>query len=70
MSAYFVVEAPGHFGDRAKVVSNHFLLEDALKVATRGYVVKKGHLQKGEWLSAGEYSDFPTMDGSTLGWSR
>lgn len=51
MSKYFVVPAPGHYGDRARVISSHHTLAAARKESSQGYVVRVGALRKGdEWL--------------------
>lgn len=51
LAAFFVVPAPGHYGDTARVFSSHRSLAAALKAAGPGYVVRKGHLRKGyKWL--------------------
>lgn len=51
VASYFVVPAPGHYGDRAKVWSSHRSLAAARKAAGPGYVVRKGELRKGaNWL--------------------
>lgn len=48
---YFVVPAPGHYGDRARVISSHRTREAAARAAKGGYVVRRGGLRKGaEWL--------------------
>lgn len=53
--AYFVVPAPGHYGDRARVISSHATLSAARRAAGAGYVVRVGALTKGaEWLSSSE----------------
>lgn len=49
-SAYFVVAAPGHYGDTTRVVSSHMTLAAALRAAGptgSGYVVREGSLMKG-----------------------
>jgi hypothetical protein len=52
---YFVTPAPGHYGDRARVISSHSTLAAARRAATRGYVVRVGSLRKGaEWLRSSE----------------
>jgi hypothetical protein len=52
---YFVTPAPGHYGDRARVISAHSTLTAAKRSATRGYVVRVGSLRKGaEWLRSSE----------------
>lgn len=55
--AYFIVDAPGHYGDRSRVYSSHRSLAAAIKA--RGtdstVVVRKGALRKGStWLRASE----------------
>ena len=53
--AYFVTPAPGHYGDRARVISSHATLAAARKAATAGYVVRVGAKRKGdEWTRASE----------------
>lgn len=53
--AYFVAPAPGHYGDRARVISSHTTSAAARKAATRGYVARVGALRKGqEWLRSSE----------------
>ena len=50
-SKYFVVAAPGHYGDRARVVSSHATLDAARKRAKKGMVVRTGRKVKGDlWL--------------------
>ena len=54
-ATHFVVPAPGHYGDRARVMSSHYSLAAAKKAAGPGYVVREGALSKGsEWLRADE----------------
>lgn len=54
-SRYFVVPAPGHYGDRATVISSHRTLAAAKKAAGPGYVVRMGAVKKGdEFLRADE----------------
>ena len=54
-TSYFVAPAPGHYGDRARVISAHRTLQAARKAATRGFVVRAGGKRKGdEWLRADE----------------
>jgi hypothetical protein len=51
VSRYFVVPAPGHYGDRAVVLSSHATLAAARKAAGPGYIVRVGDKHKGEtWL--------------------
>lgn len=50
-TSFFVVPAPGHYGNRARVLSSHCSLAAARKAAGHGYVVRSGELRKGaEWL--------------------
>ena len=52
---YFLVPAPGHYGDRARVVSSHATLAAAKRAASAGFVARVGHLRKGaEWLRSSE----------------
>lgn len=54
-TTHFVVPAPGHYGDRARVVSSHRSLAAAKRAAGAGYVVREGSLVKGsEWLRSSE----------------
>ena len=54
-SFYFVTPAPGHYGDRATVLSSHATLAAARRVAGRGYVVRVGRMAKGQtWLRSSE----------------
>ena len=46
-TSYFVVPAPGHYGDRARVLSAHYTLPAALRAASPGYVARKGALERG-----------------------
>lgn len=54
--SYFVVPAPGYYGNWARVMSSHSTLAAARRAATwKGVVVRKGELCKGaEWLSCYE----------------
>jgi hypothetical protein len=48
---FFLVPAPGHYGDRARVVSSHATLDAARKRAKKGMVVRTGRKVKGDlWL--------------------
>lgn len=54
-TSFFVVPAPGHYGDRATVLSSHRTLAAANRAAGPGYVVRCGSLKKGdEWLRSSE----------------
>lgn len=51
----FVVPAPGHYGDVARVVSSHRSAEAARKAAGPGYVARVGAKTKGDrWVRADE----------------
>jgi hypothetical protein len=60
---YFVVSAPGHYGDRSRVWSSHRTLKAAKKAASGGGLcVRKGSLTKGdEWLRVYEET-YPMAD--------
>ncbi len=48
---YFVVPAPGHYGDRAQVYSSHRSFAAARKAAGSGAVIRQGSHRKGDlWL--------------------
>ena len=53
---YFVVPAPGHYGDRARVYSSHDSLAAARRAAASpSVVIREGDKRKGdEWLRAYE----------------
>lgn len=54
-TSYFLVAAPGHYGDRSTVFSSHRTLAAARRAAGRGYVVRIGGLRRGdEWLRSSE----------------
>ncbi len=64
---FFVVPAPGHYGDRAVVMSSHATLAAARRAAGREYKysVRVGALTKGsEWLRAWE-GVYPLAEEST-----
>lgn len=51
MSVYFLVPAPGHYVDRAKVLSSHASFAAARKARGFGECVRVGEKRKGdEWL--------------------
>ena len=62
---YFVTEAPGFYGDSAVVFSSHKSIEAARRAAKPGkhcrYVVRKGHLKKGEEMLRCNESLYPTV---------
>jgi hypothetical protein len=47
---FFVVEAPGHYGDTTRVLSSHRTLQAARKAAGSSgrYTVRSGALKKGD----------------------
>lgn len=47
MSNFFVVAAPGFYGDKTRVVSSHATIDAAKKAARGNYVVRLGGLKKG-----------------------
>lgn len=52
-TTHFVVPAPGHYGDRARVMSSHYSLAAARRHARpgTGCVVRVGACRRGEtWL--------------------
>lgn len=51
-TAYFLVPAPGHYGDRAKVLSSHRTLDAARRAAKwSGTCIRVGEKVRGqEWL--------------------
>lgn len=54
-TTHFVVPAPGHYGDRTRVVSAHRSLAAAKRAATQGFVARVGELTKGaEFLRSAE----------------
>lgn len=54
-SRFFVVPAPGHYGDSARVISSHATLRAARRMATAGYVVRTGEKRRGNiWLRSYE----------------
>jgi hypothetical protein len=57
MGAYFIVEAPGHYGDRSKVLSCHNTASEAKRSMGRNkrLCVRKGCMLPGDlWLRAYE----------------
>lgn len=47
---YFVVFAPGHYGDTCKVLSSHYTYRAASRAIedTTTLVIREGHLRKGD----------------------
>lgn len=59
---YFVVPAPGHYGDTARVVGSYRSYREARRLATRGWVVRLGSPARGdEWLRVYEMA-YPIVD--------
>ena len=58
---YFVVAAPGHYGDRTRVVSSHRTLTGAKKNATAGYVVREGEVAKGAEFTRSDEQVYPII---------
>lgn len=68
---YFVVPAPGHYGDSAPVLSAHRTMRAARRAAghpielargvTLAYVVRSGMLRKGETLYRAAESLYPIV---------
>lgn len=56
---YFVVAAPGHYGDRTRVISSHRSLVAAKRNATAGFVVREGSLTKGDEFLRSSESIYP-----------
>jgi hypothetical protein len=48
VTTYIVVPAPGHYGDRTRVMSSHRTLRAALRAAGPGYVVRASSASKGD----------------------
>lgn len=64
---YFVVPAPGYYGDRAKVWSSHATIEAADQAAGKTGIVRIGDLRKGAtWLRV--YEDFYPVPIITENW--
>jgi len=60
---YFVVAAPGYYGDRARVVSSHSSKKLAQRAAGKGEVVRRGDKRKGDvWLRSSERV-YPSVEG-------
>jgi hypothetical protein len=53
MTRFFVVAAPGHYGNKTVVMSSHKTIDAARKAAKSTphvwYVVRRGHLRSG-WI--------------------
>lgn len=58
---YFVVPAPGHYGDRARVISSHRTAAAAQRAATRGYVAREGVKAKGDLWRRADEQHYPVV---------
>lgn len=59
---YFVVPAPGRYGDKCRVVSSHVTAARAILSATSGYVVRVGSKTKGDVFYRSEEIIYPQFD--------
>jgi len=61
---YFVVSAPGHYGDTTRVKSSHRSLEAAKKAARRGsgLCVRVGDKEKGATFYRSSEETYPMAD--------
>ena len=60
-TSYFVVAAPGHYGDRTRVVSSHknaTLAKRAARKLGPGFVVREGGKKRGDVFVAASGSIF------------
>lgn len=70
VTRYFVVDAPGHYGDVTRVWSSHHTLPAALKAArpigsgSHRYVVREGGLRKGDPFLRVYEETYPIARGS------
>lgn len=60
-TAYFVVPAPGHYGDETRVISSHKSLAAAKRASGCGYVVREGSLKKGAAFRSSAESIYQTI---------
>lgn len=58
---YFVVFAPGHYGDTCKVLSSHYTYRRAIKAIqdTTTLVIREGNKRKGETFTRASESIYP-----------
>ena len=61
---YFVVPAPGYYGDRCRVVSSHATAERAISAATSMYVVRVGSKTKGDIFYRADELIYPQYRGA------
>ena len=61
-ASYFVVSAPGHYGDSTRVMSSHRTLKAALKARGEGECVREGSLTKGATFLRSAESVYPRAD--------
>ena len=62
---YFVVPAPGHYGDRTRVISGHRTLEAARRAARRAFAacVREGAKRKGDTFFRASEGVYPVVGG-------
>lgn len=60
-TSFFVVQAPGHYGDQTTVLSSHYTVRAAKKAAAPGLCVRVGYLRKGDVLRRHAEDIFPIM---------
>lgn len=59
---FFVVAAPGHYGDTTRVMSAHRTVDAARKMAGGGgWVVRVGSLRKGDTFRRASESFYPMI---------
>ena len=59
IAMYFVVPAPGHYGDKTTVISSHKSASAAKRAATKGYVARIGSKKKGDEFTRAAESIYP-----------
>lgn len=60
-TSYFVVPAPGHYGDKTRVVSSHTTRAAAERALIKGFVARKGDLKKGDEFLRSSESIYPRV---------
>jgi hypothetical protein len=58
---YFVVPAPGHYGDTCTVLSSHASLASAKRNASKGYAVRRGTMAKGDRFVRADEQHHPVV---------
>ena len=59
MTNYFIISAPGHYGDRTRVISSRGTLKAARKARGAGECVREGALKKGAVFFRSAESVYP-----------